>query len=44
MNAFLDFRPGLKLAYRAEGGPAKPGQAGLMWLGGLRSDMTGSKA
>lgn len=37
---FLGTRPGTRLAYLAQPGTG----TGLLWLGGLRSDMTGSKA
>ncbi|MDP4824004.1 MAG: alpha/beta hydrolase [Aestuariivirgaceae bacterium] len=40
---FHEIRPGVRLAYLKEGA-ADGTRAGLIWLGGLRSDMTGTKA
>lgn len=40
---FHEIRPGKRLAYLKEAG-TDGAKAGLIWLGGLRSDMTGTKA
>ena len=40
---FHEIRPGKRLAYLKEGGKGRA-KTGLIWLGGLRSDMTGTKA
>ena len=37
-------RPGLRLAYLKDGPAPDPDTCGFFWLGGFRSDMTGSKA
>lgn len=39
-----EIRPGVRLAYRQDGPAADDGAAGLFWLGGFMSDMTGTKA
>jgi pimeloyl-ACP methyl ester carboxylesterase len=43
MPKFHEIRPGKRLAYLKEG-TGSGSRAGLIWLGGLRSDMTGTKA
>jgi pimeloyl-ACP methyl ester carboxylesterase len=40
---FHEIRPGRRLAYLKEAGKSSA-KTGLIWLGGLRSDMTGTKA
>lgn len=40
---FHEIRPGVRLAYLKEAA-SDDARAGLIWLGGLRSDMTGTKA
>ena len=41
---FDEIRPGVKLAWRADGPPPDGHICGLFWLGGFKSDMTGTKA
>jgi pimeloyl-ACP methyl ester carboxylesterase len=41
-NSFV--RPGIELAYLEDGPPDDGETCGFFWLGGLKSDMTGSKA
>ena len=41
-TAYFPVRPGVRLAYLSRRG--EPGRAGLLWLGGFNSDMTGTKA
>lgn len=40
--SYFPVRPGVRLAYVSL--PGEPGRAGFLWLGGFKSDMTGTKA
>src|SRR3954454_20272206 len=42
--ARIEARPGVEIAYRTDGPPDNGAAGGFYWLGGFKSDMTGTKA